>query len=102
MALPMILSLLGSGLAGSGALASLGVLSSPLVAGALGAGVGSAIETGDIGEGIKTGLTAGALGALGAQAGGAPRRRAALRVVIWGVLAMAATSAIGALVGQAL
>ena len=71
MALPMILSLLGSGLAGSGALAGLGVLSSPLVAGALGAGVGSAIETGDIGEGIKTGLTAGALGALGgAIAGG--------------------------------
>ena len=78
MALPMILSLLGSGLAGSGALASLGVLSSPLVAGALGAGLGSAIETGDIGQGIKTGLTAGALGALGgaitggATAAGAP------------------------------
>jgi VIT1/CCC1 family predicted Fe2+/Mn2+ transporter len=44
----------------------------------------------------------GALGALGAQAGGAPRRRAALRVVVWGVLAMVATSIIGALVGQAL
>jgi vacuolar iron transporter family protein len=44
----------------------------------------------------------GALGALGAQAGGAPRRRATLRVMVWGVLAMAATSAIGALVGQAL
>lgn len=44
----------------------------------------------------------GALGALGAQAGGAPRQRAALRVMIWGVLAMAATSAIGTLVGQSL
>lgn len=43
----------------------------------------------------------GLLGALGAQAGGAPRRRAALRVMVWGVLAMAATSAIGALVGRA-
>lgn len=44
----------------------------------------------------------GMLGAFGAQAGGAPRRRAMLRVVVWGVLAMGATSAIGALVGQAL
>lgn len=42
----------------------------------------------------------GLLGALGAQAGGAPRRRAALRVIIWGVLAMAATSLIGSVVGQ--
>ncbi|MEX3015576.1 VIT family protein [Gymnodinialimonas hymeniacidonis] len=44
----------------------------------------------------------GALGALGAQAGGAPRARAAFRVILWGALAMAATSAIGALVGQGL
>ncbi len=44
----------------------------------------------------------GALGALGAQAGGAPRARAAFRVMLWGALAMAATSAIGALVGQGL
>lgn len=44
----------------------------------------------------------GLLGALGAQAGGAPRGRAALRVILWGALAMAATSAIGALVGEAL
>ena len=42
------------------------------------------------------------LGALGAHAGGAPKLRAAGRVMLWGVLAMAATSAIGALVGQAL
>jgi VIT1/CCC1 family predicted Fe2+/Mn2+ transporter len=32
-----------------------------------------------------------ALGALGAQAGGAPKGRAALRVVFWGVMAMVAT-----------
>lgn len=44
----------------------------------------------------------GLLGALGAQAGGAPRARAALRVILWGALAMAATSAIGLLVGEAL
>lgn len=42
------------------------------------------------------------LGALGAWAGGAPMARGAGRVVLWGVLAMAATSAVGALVGQAL
>lgn len=46
-------------------------------------------------------LALAVLGALGAQAGGAPKGRAALRVVVWGVLAMAATSAIGALVGTA-
>jgi len=47
-------------------------------------------------------LALAALGALGAQAGGAPKLRASVRVVAWGVLAMLATSAIGALVGQAL
>ncbi len=44
----------------------------------------------------------GSLGGLGARAGGAPLQRAAVRVMVWGALAMAATSAIGALVGQAL
>ncbi len=52
--------------------------------------------------GLATIIALAALGALGAQAGGAPRPRAAVRVVVWGVLAMAATSAIGALVGTAL
>jgi len=52
--------------------------------------------------GAATLLALGTLGALGARAGGAPVWRAALRVMVWGVLAMAATSAIGALVGQAL
>lgn len=51
--------------------------------------------------GAVTILALACLGALGARAGGAPRGRAALRVVIWGVLAMAATSAIGGLVGIA-
>jgi vacuolar iron transporter family protein len=40
------------------------------------------------------------LGALGAHAGGAPRLRAAGRVLLWGVIAMAATGAIGRLVGM--
>ena len=41
------------------------------------------------------------LGAVGARAGGAGMARAALRVAFWGALAMAATAAIGALVGTA-
>ena len=41
------------------------------------------------------------LGAVGAQAGGAPPVRAALRVTFWGVLAMALTAGIGRLVGAA-
>ena len=47
-------------------------------------------------------LALGSLGAFGAQVGGAPLIRAALRVMIWGALAMAATSVIGALVGQSI
>jgi VIT1/CCC1 family predicted Fe2+/Mn2+ transporter len=39
------------------------------------------------------------LGTIGARLGGAPRRPAAVRVVVWGVVAMAVTSGIGALVG---
>ena len=41
----------------------------------------------------------GLLGDLGARLGGAPRRRAALRVLAWGAVAMAITAGIGALVG---
>jgi VIT1/CCC1 family predicted Fe2+/Mn2+ transporter len=41
----------------------------------------------------------GALGALGANAGGAPMGRAAIRVTFWGALAMAITSAVGAIFG---
>jgi hypothetical protein len=60
MALPFILSLLGSGLAGAGTLAM-----SPLIAGAVGAGLGTAIQEKDLGAGIRSGLTAGLLGGLG-------------------------------------
>ncbi len=52
--------------------------------------------------GAATLVALGSLGALGAQAGGAHRGRGSVRVMIWGALAMAATSAIGALVGQAI
>ncbi len=41
------------------------------------------------------------LGAVGARAGGAGMVKPALRVAFWGALAMAATAAIGALVGRA-
>jgi VIT1/CCC1 family predicted Fe2+/Mn2+ transporter len=39
------------------------------------------------------------LGGLGAGLGGAPRGRATVRVVVWGIAAMAITSGVGALVG---
>jgi hypothetical protein len=72
MALPLILSLLGSGLAGAGALGGLGILGSPLIAGAIGSGLGTVIQEKDLGAGIRSGLIAGALGGLGgALTGGA-------------------------------
>ena len=64
MALPFILSLLGSGLAGAGALGT-GLLASPLIAGAIGSGLGTAVQEKDLGAGIRSGLTAGLLGGLG-------------------------------------
>lgn len=39
------------------------------------------------------------LGALGARGGGAPIRRAVMRVVFWGALAMAVTAGVGAVFG---
>jgi VIT1/CCC1 family predicted Fe2+/Mn2+ transporter len=41
------------------------------------------------------------LGMLGAKAGGAPVMRSVVRVTFWGVLAMALTAGIGAMVGTA-
>lgn len=69
MVLPLILSVLGSGLAGAGALGT-GILASPLVAGALGTGLGTAIQTGNLGKGIESGLTAGLLGGIGGALAG--------------------------------
>jgi VIT1/CCC1 family predicted Fe2+/Mn2+ transporter len=48
---------------------------------------------------VVTVLALAALGALGAKAGAAPIMRATLRVVVWGVFAMAITAAIGWLFG---
>lgn len=47
-------------------------------------------------------LALAALGGLGAHAGGAPKLKASGRVVVWGVLAMVATWAIGRMVGTVL
>lgn len=48
---------------------------------------------------VVTVLALALLGALGARTGGAPLRPAILRVVIWGVFAMAITAAVGRLFG---
>ena len=48
---------------------------------------------------VVTVITLAALGALGAKAGGAPILRATLRVVMWGVFAMAVTAGVGWLFG---
>jgi VIT1/CCC1 family predicted Fe2+/Mn2+ transporter len=50
---------------------------------------------------VVTVLTLAALGALGAKAGAAPVLRATLRVVLWGVFAMAVTAGVGRLFGIA-
>jgi VIT1/CCC1 family predicted Fe2+/Mn2+ transporter len=48
---------------------------------------------------VVTLLALGLLGDLGARLGGAPRRAATLRVIAWGLVALATTAGIGALVG---
>jgi vacuolar iron transporter family protein len=50
---------------------------------------------------VVTLLALAGLGALGARLGGAPEVPAVARVVFWGAVAMAATSAVGSLVGAA-
>jgi VIT1/CCC1 family predicted Fe2+/Mn2+ transporter len=55
-----------------------------------------------VGVAVVVTMTALALlGDLGARLGGAPRRRATVRVIAWGAVAMAVTAGIGALVGAA-
>jgi VIT1/CCC1 family predicted Fe2+/Mn2+ transporter len=46
-------------------------------------------------------VTLAALGAIGAQAGGAPKRRGATRVLVWGGAALIVSFAVGSLVGTA-
>lgn len=72
MALPLLLSFLGSGLAKAGVLGAAGsFLSNPLVASAIGSGLGTAIETGDVKKGLASGLGSFAGGKLlGGMMGG--------------------------------
>lgn len=75
MALPLLLSFLGSGLAKAGVLGAAGsFLSNPLIMGAVGSGLGTAIETGDVKKGLASGLGSFAGGKLlgGMMGGGAP------------------------------
>jgi hypothetical protein len=92
--LPMLLGLLGGGLGTAGALGSIGALGGA----ALGSGLGSFAQTGDLGEGIKTGIGAylggAALGALAGGAAGAGTKAAADAVT--GGVTGGATGAAGA------
>ena len=65
--LPLLGGLGGTALATSGALAGMGGLgafmaANPYIAGAIGSGLGKTIATGDLGEGLKTGLISGVTG----------------------------------------
>jgi hypothetical protein len=73
MALPLLLSFLGSGLAKAGVLGAAGsFLANPLIMGAIGSGLGTAIETGDVKKGLGAGLGSFAGGKLlGGVMGGA-------------------------------
>jgi vacuolar iron transporter family protein len=51
---------------------------------------------------VVTLIALASLGGLGARLGGAPRRRATVRVIAWGAIAMAITAGVGALVGAAI
>jgi len=67
--LPIIGGLGGTALATSGALTGLGAAgaflsANPFLAGAIGSGLGKFIGTGDLGEGLKTGLISGVTGGL--------------------------------------
>ena len=48
---------------------------------------------------LATLIALGLLGDLAARLGGAPRRRATIRIVVWGAVAMGITAGIGAVVG---
>ena len=72
MVLPLLAGMLGSGLASAGILGATGILANPLIAGAIGSGLGQFAQTGDVKEGLKTGLGSYLGGAaLGKAFGGA-------------------------------
>jgi vacuolar iron transporter family protein len=49
---------------------------------------------------LVTLVALGLLGDLGARLGGAPRMRATVRILLWGIVAMAVTAGIGGIVGN--
>lgn len=73
MVLPLLLGLLGSGLGSAGMLGGLGALG----AGAIGSGLGSYLETGDLEKGIMTGLGSFAGGAVAGKLLGSTAANAA-------------------------
>lgn len=76
MVLPLLAGMLGSGLASAGMLGATGFLANPLIAGSIGAGLGQFAQTGDVKEGVKTGLGSylggAALGTIGSKLTGGP------------------------------
>lgn len=72
MALPLLFSFLGGGLAKAGVLGAAGsFLSNPLIMSAIGSGLGTAVETGDIKKGLASGIGSFAGGKLlGGMMGG--------------------------------
>lgn len=105
MALPLLFSLLGGGLAKAGVLGAAGsLLASPLVASAIGSGLGTLAETGDIKKGLASGLGSfaggsllGAFGGAGAGAAGAGAAGAEAAAAAAAAGAPAAATAAGAL-----
>jgi len=65
------------------------------------AAVASPLKTTIAAVSVATLIFLAALGALGAWLGGAPAAKPALRVAVWGALAMAVTAGIGAQIGRA-
>lgn len=66
--LPTLFPSIGAGLAGATGMAA---LANPLMLGALGSGLGTWAETGDLGKGLMAGVGGAALGGLGGMLGGA-------------------------------
>lgn len=75
MPIPILLSALGSMAAGAGMLGTM----SPLVAGALGSGIGAYLGSGDLKEGLKSGLLSYGIGGLAGGAFGANSGASALK-----------------------
>lgn len=104
MALPLLLSFLGGGLAKAGVMGAAGsFLSNPLIMSAIGSGLGTAVETGDVKKGLASGLGSFAGGKLAGSlmGGGAAALQPGQTAVGSGAGAMTAgpTNALGGMSG---